>query len=94
MTPRAIWYHLYNLKKLKNTNGGVLLLVKYFLKIVQMVPNCPKRRIYKALKMLLEHNWKLKNDKLPTKYKQTKLSIKYEQTKYIQAKEITLKLQT
>ena len=56
MTPRAIWYHLYNLKKLKNTNGGVLLLVKYFLKIVQMVPNCPKRRIYKALKMLLEHN--------------------------------------
>ena len=57
MTPRAIWYHLYNLKKLKNTNGGVLLLVKlYFLKIVQMVPNCAKRRIYKALKMLLEHN--------------------------------------
>ena len=84
MTPRAIWYHLYNLKKLKNTNGGVLLLVKYFLKIVQMVPNCAKRRIYKALK----------NDKLPTKYKQTKLSIKYEQTKYIHAKEITLKLQT
>ena len=24
----AIWYHLYNLKNLKNTNGGVLLLVK------------------------------------------------------------------
>ena len=24
----AIWYHLYNLKNVKNTNGGVLLLVK------------------------------------------------------------------
>ena len=24
----AIWYHLYNLKKVKNTHGGVLLLVK------------------------------------------------------------------
>ena len=24
----AIWYHLYNLKNLKNTHGGVLILVK------------------------------------------------------------------
>ena len=24
----AIWYHLYNLKNMKNTNGGVLILVK------------------------------------------------------------------
>ena len=24
----AIWYHLYNFKKLKNTHGGVLLLAK------------------------------------------------------------------
>ena len=24
----AIWYNLYNLKKVKNTHGGVLLLVK------------------------------------------------------------------
>ena len=24
----AIWYHLHNLKNVKNTNGGVLLLVK------------------------------------------------------------------
>ena len=24
----AIWYHLYNLKNLKNTHGGVLLLIK------------------------------------------------------------------
>ena len=23
----AIWYHLYNLKNVKNTHGGVLLLV-------------------------------------------------------------------
>ena len=25
----AIWYHLRNLKKLKDTHGGVLLLVKF-----------------------------------------------------------------
>ena len=25
----AIWYHLYNLKSVKNTHGGVLLLVKF-----------------------------------------------------------------
>ena len=24
----AIWYHLYNLKNVKNTHGGVLLLIK------------------------------------------------------------------
>ena len=24
----AIWYHMYNLKNVKNTHGGVLLLVK------------------------------------------------------------------
>ena len=24
----AIWYHLYNLKNVKNTHGGVLVLVK------------------------------------------------------------------
>ena len=24
----AIWYHFYNLKKVKNTQGGVLILVK------------------------------------------------------------------
>ena len=24
----AIWYHLYNLKNVKNIHGGVLLLVK------------------------------------------------------------------
>ena len=24
----AIWYHLYNLKDVKNTRGGVLILVK------------------------------------------------------------------
>ena len=27
-TLRTIWYHFYNLKNLKNTNGGVVLLVK------------------------------------------------------------------
>ena len=25
---RTIWYHIYNLENVKNTNGGVLLLVK------------------------------------------------------------------
>ena len=50
----AIWYHLYNLKNVKNTHGEMSLLVKlqaYFSKrntppwvsyvsqIVQMVPN-------------------------------------------------------
>ena len=24
----SIWYHLYNLKDMKNTHGGVLLLIK------------------------------------------------------------------
>ena len=51
----AIWYHLYNIKNVKKTHGGVLLLVKlqpatllkltlpmgvfYVFKIAQMVPN-------------------------------------------------------
>ena len=26
--PCAIWYHLYNLKNVKNTHGGVLISVK------------------------------------------------------------------
>ena len=37
----AIWYHLYNSKNMKNTHGGVLLLVKLQdsdLRL-QMVPN-------------------------------------------------------
>ena len=25
----AVWYHLYNLKNVKSTHGGVLLLVKF-----------------------------------------------------------------
>ena len=29
----AIWYHLYNLKNVKNTHGGVLNLVKLQAKI-------------------------------------------------------------
>ena len=28
VTLTAIWYHLYNFKNLKNTHGGVSLLVK------------------------------------------------------------------
>ena len=56
-------YHLHNLKNIKNTLGGVLLLVKLqtppwvfsrFLYIVQTVPNHPKFHIYKSfhLKMV------------------------------------------
>ena len=29
----AIWYHLHNLKNLKNTHGGVLILVKLQAKV-------------------------------------------------------------
>ena len=44
----AIWYHLCNLKNVKNTHGGVLLLVKLqgifqVFQIVQMVTNRAKR---------------------------------------------------
>ena len=51
----AIWHHLYNLKNVKNTHAGVLLLVKFtksntrpwvfftFFKL-QMVPNRAKHR--------------------------------------------------
>ena len=46
----AIWYHMYNLKNVKNTHGGVLLLKVTLLNgrfsrflIAQMVPNRAKR---------------------------------------------------
>ena len=29
----AVWYHLYNIKKVKNTQRGVLPLVKTLLKV-------------------------------------------------------------
>ena len=31
----TIWYHLYNLKNVKNTHGGVLLLVELQAKSMQ-----------------------------------------------------------
>ena len=31
----AIWYHLYNSKNMKNTHGGVLILVKLQVQIAQ-----------------------------------------------------------
>ena len=37
LTVCAIWFHLYKLKNLKNTHGGVLLLVK--LQVIQIVRN-------------------------------------------------------
>ena len=38
----TIWYYFYNLKNVKNTHGGVLLLVK--LQAFSMVPNGTKSR--------------------------------------------------
>ena len=32
----TIWYHLHNLKNVKNTHGGVLLLVKLHAFILQL----------------------------------------------------------
>ena len=31
----VVWYHLHNLKNVKNTHGGVLLLVKFQAKGLQ-----------------------------------------------------------
>ena len=46
----VFWYHLYNLKHMKNTHGGVLLLVKlHFIQIVQMVPNRAKHHIWSSI---------------------------------------------
>ena len=36
MTRCAIWYHFHNLKNVKNTHGGVLLLVKLQAKCLQL----------------------------------------------------------
>ena len=38
--PCAIWYHLYNLKKVKNTHGGVILLVSIFHVCFSRFLNC------------------------------------------------------
>ena len=35
--PCAIWYHLYNLKNVKNTHRGVLLLVKLQAKFLTLL---------------------------------------------------------
>ena len=36
----ANWYHLYNLKNVKNTHGGVLLLVKLHADACMLKPLC------------------------------------------------------
>ena len=49
----AIWCRLYSLKNVKNTHGGVLILVHSFMgvfhvfQIVQMVPNRATHHIYR-----------------------------------------------
>ena len=48
----VIWYHLYNLKNVKTTHGGMFLLVTLlhgcftYFKIVQMIPNCATDHIF------------------------------------------------
>ena len=64
----AIWYHLYNLKNVKNSHGGVILLVKLavlrscfsrFLNCTNGTKSCKaSHMIYRPLNTLLE---KLKN---------------------------------
>ena len=38
----AIWFHLYNLKNVKNTHGGVLLLVKLQAFVIEKIDNLNK----------------------------------------------------
>ena len=39
----AMWYHLYNLKNVKSTHGGVLLLVKFQAFKVKLLHGCFSR---------------------------------------------------
>ena len=50
----AIWYHLYNLKNVKNTHGGVLLLVKMQASSNFTKSNTPPRMFFTFLKL---HKW-------------------------------------
>ena len=43
----AIWYHLYNLKNVKNIHGGILILIK--LQALQMVPIRATHRMFDIL---------------------------------------------
>ena len=43
----AIWYHLYNLKNVKNIHGGILILIK--LQALQMVPIRAMHRMFDIL---------------------------------------------
>ena len=44
----VIWYHLYNLKIVKNTHGGVILLVKFAKSMT------PPRMFFRFFKL---HKW-------------------------------------
>ena len=46
----AIWYHLYNLKNVKNTHGGVLLLVK----LNNKIPVNSRQRVVKFIRLVDE----------------------------------------
>ena len=39
----AIWYHLYNLKNVKNIHGGVLILVKLQAEVALLHDGCFSR---------------------------------------------------
>ena len=52
----VIWYHLYYLKNVKNTHGGILLLVRLQASvfwIVQMVPYRATLNIYNSLAKIM-----------------------------------------
>ena len=58
----AIWYHLHNLKNVKNTHGGVLILVKlgcYFWKI-----NKIKKFLWRLL-VMFGMKWHQRNSSSP-----------------------------
>ena len=48
----AIWYHLYNLKNVKNTHGGVLILIKLQAKACNFTKiNTPPRAFFTFFKL-------------------------------------------
>ena len=56
----TIWYHLYNLKNVKSTHGGVLLLVKLQKLKVTFLHGCFSRFLFKLLRpatLLMKRLW-------------------------------------
>ena len=53
----AIWYHLYNLKNMKNTHGGVLLLEPAALLEITLIHGCFSRffKLCKCYQIALQY---------------------------------------